>query len=292
MASSNGVNGAQHAAEVGVSPALVARLNEPATVAALNRLLDHAELLAFSAASLDGLLRRGDTIADNVAASVQDLRQSMPNTKGLDQIDGAQLMQLVQHLPRLIEVTNQLAALTEKPEFQATLQLLSNPQLLDSLNKLLGNAELLAFLIGSLDSLLQRGDTIADNLRASLHDMGAAVPEGGTQLLALIEAVHQQRAYLPRLVYTLPQFTSLVERLGPMVASAEVNALFNSGIFHPDTVALVGKAGDAFADTYADQHGKDQKLGLIGLIKAINDPDVQRVLALLVNFSRRFGKTI
>jgi uncharacterized protein YjgD (DUF1641 family) len=48
----------------------------------------------------------------------------------------------------------------------------------------------------------------------------------------------------------------------------------------------------ASADTYADQHGKDQKLGLIGLIKALNDPDVQRVLALLVNFSRRFGKTI
>lgn len=37
---------------------LLDRLNEPRTLEALNRLLDHAKLLACSAVSLDGLVRQ------------------------------------------------------------------------------------------------------------------------------------------------------------------------------------------------------------------------------------------
>ncbi len=287
MTTSNGVNGSHHS-NAGAEQ-LLDRLNEPRTVEALNRLLDHAELLAFSVASIDGLLRRGDVIADNLAAGMAELRGSVPRVRGLD---GEQLELLMENLPRLIALTNQLAELTEKPEFQATMALLSNPTMLDSLNRLLSNAELLSFLVGALDSLLQRGDTIADNLRESLREMSAAVPEGGAQLVALIEAVHQQRAYLPRLVYTLPQFTEIVERLGPFVASPEFSALLESGVFHTDTVTLVGRAGDAFVQTYEEDRGSNRRLGPIGLLKALNDPDVQRVLALLVDFSRRFGRSL
>ncbi|MDN5272852.1 hypothetical protein QTO31_12820 [Chloroflexus sp. MS-CIW-1] len=54
--------------------ALLERLNEPQTAAALHLLLDKAELLAFSVSAVDSLLQRGETIADNVAASVHELR--------------------------------------------------------------------------------------------------------------------------------------------------------------------------------------------------------------------------
>lgn len=278
------LNGSSHASEQ-----LLDRLNEPRTQAALNQLLDHAELLAFSAASLDGLLRRGDVIADNVASSVSEIRHSLPSAP---LPDTAQLAELLQNLPRLITVTNQLAALTEKPEFQATLALLSNPATLDSLNKLLGQAELLSFLVGALDSLLQRGETIADNLRASMQELSVAVPEGGANLVSLLEAVHAQRALLPRLVYTLPQFTEIVERLGPFVASQEFSALLESGVFHADTVTLVGQGGDSFVESYNEFAKSPQRLGPVGLLKALSDPDVQRVMALLVDFSKRFGKTL
>ncbi len=49
---------------------LLDRLNEPQMLEALNRLLDHAELLAFSAAFLDGLVRRSEVIVDNVSSTI------------------------------------------------------------------------------------------------------------------------------------------------------------------------------------------------------------------------------
>jgi hypothetical protein len=45
---------------------LVDRLNEPGTAAALNSLLDNADLLATLVAGLDGVFRKGDLIADTV----------------------------------------------------------------------------------------------------------------------------------------------------------------------------------------------------------------------------------
>ncbi len=58
------------------SPAdeLRARLDEPQVAAALNNLLDHADLLAIVAVALDGFFSRADVIADTLAEAVGDLR--------------------------------------------------------------------------------------------------------------------------------------------------------------------------------------------------------------------------
>lgn len=58
------------------SPAddLLARLEEPQIVAALNNLLDHADLLSIIVVSLDGFLSRGDVIANTLADAVGELR--------------------------------------------------------------------------------------------------------------------------------------------------------------------------------------------------------------------------
>ncbi|WP_432840233.1 DUF1641 domain-containing protein [Dactylosporangium sp. CA-092794] len=53
---------------------LLARLAEPRTVESLNRLLDHLDLLAVLVVGLDGLLSRGDTIADSIGEAVRELR--------------------------------------------------------------------------------------------------------------------------------------------------------------------------------------------------------------------------
>jgi uncharacterized protein YjgD (DUF1641 family) len=268
---------------------LLDRLNEPRTLEALNRLLDHAELLAFSASSLDRLVRRGDVIVENVAASVGELRGALPSAPRLDTAAAARL---VQQLPRLIELANQLTELSARAEFQATLDLLSNPATLGALNRLLAHADMIAFLVSALDAFLQRGETMADSLREILREVGAATPNAGASLLTLLQALHEQRDFLPRLIVAVPQFTDIIEQIAPFVNSPEFSALLESGMFHADTVTLLGRAGDAFVETYNQPGQSQRRLGPIGLLRALNDPDVQRVAGLLVDFSRRFSRSL
>jgi uncharacterized protein YjgD (DUF1641 family) len=268
---------------------LLDRLNEPRTLEALNRLLDHAELLAFSAASIDGLVRRSDVIVDNVAATVSEFRGSLPAAPAVDMSD---VNRLIQQLPHLLELTNQLAETTAKPEFQALLTLASNPTTLESLNQLLRHAELLAFLVTALDGFLQRGELMADSVREMLREVGAGTPDASQSLITLFESLHDRRDYLQRLVYVVPQFTDIIEKLAPFIASPEFGILLSSGVFHPETVTLIGQAGDAFVQTYEQEQRAPRRLGPIGLLRSLNDPDIQRVAALLVDFARVFGKTL
>jgi hypothetical protein len=61
---------------IAVSPAdqIRDRLDDPTVAAALNTLLDHAELLAVLVAGLEGFVRRGDLIADSLASAVSDFK--------------------------------------------------------------------------------------------------------------------------------------------------------------------------------------------------------------------------
>jgi hypothetical protein len=75
--------------------ALSARLADPAVVASLNQLLDHADLLAILVAGLDGLIRRGDTISDSLVGVAGELR-GVQRSAGLP--DAAQLLDGAQRL--------------------------------------------------------------------------------------------------------------------------------------------------------------------------------------------------
>jgi hypothetical protein len=61
---------------IAVSPAdqIRDRLDDPTVAAALNTLLDHADLLAVLVAGLEGFVRRGDLIADSLASAVSDFK--------------------------------------------------------------------------------------------------------------------------------------------------------------------------------------------------------------------------
>jgi uncharacterized protein YjgD (DUF1641 family) len=285
MAGATGANGHHPTA----AEQLLERLNEPRTAEALNRLLDHADLLAYSAGSLDGFLRRGEEIADNVAASIDEVRHVVPSD-GLP--DSRQLGQLARQLPQLIDLTNRVAELSQRPEFTATLDTLSDPQTLTALNKLLQHMEMLEFLVGSLDAFLQRGEEIADNVRSSLEEVGAVVTSTSIDRYGIIESMTRILPYIPRLVAVAPKFIEVIERLEVVVSSPEFDALLNSGIFHADTVALVGRAGDAFVESYDASKGTDRRIGVIGLLRVLNDPDIQRAAALVTDFGKRFGSTI
>ena len=112
------------------------RLNDPQTAAALNQILDRAELLAFTVTSLDGLLGRSEQIADEAARSLQDLKDSTP----------PEFTTLLNHLPQLVELlpsflafAPHLIGLINSKEFQRLLDVLSNPQTLEAITTLMQN---------------------------------------------------------------------------------------------------------------------------------------------------------
>lgn len=78
------------------------RLDDPRVAEALNTLLDHADLLAVLVGGLDGLVRRGDDIANNLTSAIGEL-------KGADvQFPGAAALKDV----NLTELANSLGTLT------------------------------------------------------------------------------------------------------------------------------------------------------------------------------------
>lgn len=269
--------------------ALLDRLNEPKTAAALHRLLDHAELLAFSADAVDTFLQRGEVIADNVAASVQELRTMLPVES--DELT-SHLTRLARTLPQLTDTVEQLTTLTAQPAFQRLLVTLSKPQTLAALDRLLGQSELLAFLVSALDHLLARGDELTENIRSSVEEMRTVMMAQSLTPDQLIDAVVKFLPYFPRLVAVAPNFIRVIEKIEPFIASEEFDALLDSGVFHPDTVQLVGEAGDAFVASREALRQSPKPVGLFGLLRALRDPDVQRAASLIVEFGRRFGSSL
>lgn len=70
---------------------VLARLDEPRVVESLHQLIDHVDLLAVLVVGLDGLVSRGDTIADSLADGFQELRHA-----DKPPVDVAQLLSLGQ----------------------------------------------------------------------------------------------------------------------------------------------------------------------------------------------------
>lgn len=292
------------AASLGGADQLRARLDDPQTAQALNQLLDNAELAAFSLTALDGFLRRGDTIADNVATSIAEAKAALPAESATL---GAQLPQLIQLLPQLTTLMTQVTQLTSTPQFAQLLTLLSNPNTLNALAQLLGQIELVAFLVTALDGFLRRSDTIVNNVAASVNEVKglagvtelplaelaqslpplvAALPELTQALPTFTAALPQFTAALPQLLQAMPALLDLAQQLQPMLQSDEFAGLMNSGVLNPQTLTIVGEAGNALVETMEASH---QPVGLFGLMGALRDPDVQRGLGFLVEFGKRFG---
>ncbi len=83
--------------------AVVDRMNDPAVAASLITLLDNAELLSVLVSGLDGLFRRGDTIADSMADGLMEMR----DLEGAP--DASTVGELIGNLGQLTRLTSSLA---------------------------------------------------------------------------------------------------------------------------------------------------------------------------------------
>lgn len=80
---------------------MLQRLTQPETLSLLNQLLDRLPLIAIMLDSLEGFVRRGDTIVENVAEMVHDLK--LKDQK----FDFAQFSSALQSLPKLQQAGEQ-----------------------------------------------------------------------------------------------------------------------------------------------------------------------------------------
>lgn len=81
-------------------------------------------------------------------------------------------------------------------------------------------------------------------------------------------------------------------RFGAIMGPEQVDsleALLASGVLDAKTVQLVGRLGDALAETARAQPAS---IGAMGALRALRDPDVQRALGFLIGFAKRFGASL
>ena len=69
----------------------------------------------------------------------------------------------------------------------------------------------------------------------------------------------------------------------------ELDALLNSGVLAPGTLRIIGELGRALTETAAAPRAAS---GLLGLLRALREPDVQRALGFLVTFAERLGRRL
>lgn len=292
-----GMNG--HLNGVALSPQerLQARLAEPATVDALNALLDKLDVVNFAVGSLDGFLRRGDQVAENLADSMADLRKLAP----------ADSANLVEKLPKLARAGAQMADVIDSAAVRrlaesGLLDQLGKPETIAALRALLDKIELLSFAASALDGFLRRGDEIADALAAGADDLRKASSDEVKSLVAALpkfaragneladSGLLDQAGNLARAASSLAS-SGLLDKLPQITATADT--LVNSGIFNPRTVGILADAGKTLADSYEEaRQAKPRPVGLTGLLGALRDADIQRSLGLLLDFAKRFGQKL
>jgi uncharacterized protein YjgD (DUF1641 family) len=69
----------------------------------------------------------------------------------------------------------------------------------------------------------------------------------------------------------------------------ELDALLKSGVLEPGALQMIGELGRALTETAA---APPATTGVVGLLKALGQPDVQRALGFLVTFAERFGRRL
>lgn len=287
---------------------VIAELNQPQTAAALKNLLKNAQTLDAILSGVDGFLKRGDEIAENVAESV---REFVPQTNGNGH--SAQLIeeapQLLSNLPTLAKTGNKISKLAETKEFDELLQpeklallkelsdKLGNPQTLAALNEIIENAPTIAFLATGLSEFLKRGEEVADNIGEALQEFRPTLSDEyaanlGSLVSQLPKTLPTITENLPPLLEKAPILMQTTAKLGEIAESEGVQAFLNSGMLTPELVDLLGNIGQTTVQTEAEFRQNPKSISLFGLYGATKDEDVQRGLGFMIALAKNIGKML
>lgn len=147
---------------------------------------------------------------------------------------------------------------------------LADPRTIQALNKLLDQLPETLFLLDSLKGFLARGPEIADNISDSFDQFR---PSKGD--------VNRTRE-------TITNAVVAAGKLQEFINSAQFKALLESDILKPESIQLVSLLARSLT-TSVQNYDAEARLGAIGLLRALNDPDVQRSVNFLVGILKNFG---
>ena len=297
----------------GTSRSLEDRLQDPQTLAALNRLLDQADTLAKTVETAETLMQQGPGLISMVTDSIDEVVMSSAESgtdleivlqNSVQVAAKLQNPQLTKILGRLLEQTESLellvSMLEQAPGVMATMADsldemahsasetgiefdIMLPRLLQ-LGAKVQNPKVFDLLERTLDqteaiemllNLFEQGPSLAAMVADSLDEIAQSAAEAGLDLEQLLQHL-----------FKVPV------KLAPLLDSGELDALLESGMLEPQTLQVLGKVGKALSQGYALDQSQPQKVSIFGLIGMINDPDIQRVLGFLNTFGKQFGQTL
>ncbi len=257
------------------------RLNDPHVVQGLTRLLDRLDSIAFAMDAVEGLVARGDVIADSVADAVQEFKH----------VDG-RWTRLFQQAPELLETGAKFAIASrgidlEEVEKSHLLARLSDPQTLALINKLLDRLPIISLMAESMEELVKRSEVIAENVAGMVHDLK-------------LGEVHFDIEKGKALLDQLGKWQEIGEQvLGSRIAGEDLPKaieaganLVDSGMLDPDVVATLGRVGRQAVESYLKVSSRPVQPigGLWAMLRASKDPDVQKTVGFAVAFAKEFAQ--
>lgn len=253
------------------SEALLARLDDPQTAADLNRLLDRVGELNALFDMLEGTLKRGPDVSNNVGRLIRETRERVPS--------------LDADLPRLIEQGQRVSQALGTPEAEKLLTTLENPQTMTALNQLVEKLPDLLALSQMADQFLQRGPDISNNIGRLLREFreSQSQPGGLGELTTHVKS------------FDLAAASRALSNLTQLANSPEIRNLSQSGIFGRETVNLVSDVAEAarIASRENESPVVKPRAGVIETVKSVvavaRDPAVQRTVSFAVSFAHNLG---
>jgi hypothetical protein len=151
---------------------------------------------------------------------------------------------------------------------------LDDPGVAAALVTLLDNAELLSTLVLGLVGAVGRSDVILETIASGIRE------------------VRDSRSPTPNpAAPSLGELRAISAALGDAVPT--IMELLSSPIVAPETVATVSILGQSATEGVAlARRSAPKTLGVVGLVKALKDPDVSRGVGVAIEIAKALGRRI
>ncbi|MFZ1398007.1 MAG: DUF1641 domain-containing protein [Candidatus Promineifilaceae bacterium] len=273
------------------SATLQAKLNEPQTVAALTRLLDRIESLEQTVNTLADLVTQGPGMAAMVGDMVDETVRSAA-ARGVDVEQRLQTaLTLAEKLtaPAMVEKLDRLLALADEA-----------PGLAAMVGDMVDETVRSAAARGvDIEARLRAGLAIAEKLTApemvAKLDQLLAFANEAPGLVAMVGDMVDETAVTLDLESRLKMGLQIAEKATQPGNLAQLDVMFDvlleaeSGMLNPEAVRTLGSMAQSMVAAKGDPR---PKVGLFALLRSLNDPDIQNALGFLLNFGKRFGRSV
>ena len=296
-AEARGVNVEEH---LGVALQLAEKLTAPAMLEKLNFALDAMDqlpgMVSMAADVLDEAVRKSEARGVNVEERLDvalQLADKLTHPSMLDKLNMA--LDMADQAPGMVvmaaDVLDETAQKLEargvnlEERLDVALQLaekLTHPSMLEKLNMALDAADQIPAMI------VMAADTIDEAVRKA-DARGVNVEERFNKIIGITEKLTD-----PELLSNVDKLLDINAKLPGMIAMSidimdeGLQQASDNGFDPKSLLEIAGRANSALTSARLEPA---QKLGVFGLLRALNDEDRQRGLAFFMNFLKYFGRT-